>query len=113
VAAKPGLLGTLPAKVASTSDTVPVATVSPEPATKAQWRLDDQVGAFPDENEPSAPMRKTKPKTSSVRPDVERMMGDGRCFAPFAGLDKEIGRKPPAKTPPSEEILHAAKKLRT
>ena len=96
VTAKPGLLGTLPAKVASTSDTLPVAAAAPEPVAKPRsggWMI--QVGAFPDENEAKQRLNsaqdKAKDQLGHAEPFTERTTkGDKALFrARFAGLDKD------------------------
>ncbi len=94
--AKPGVLGVLPAKLASTGDSVPVATSAAEPAAKPRsggWMI--QVGAFPDENEAKqrlvAAQDKAKDQLGRADPFTERVAkGDKSLYrARFAGLDKD------------------------
>jgi D-alanyl-D-alanine carboxypeptidase len=92
-AAKPGVL---PVKVAAAGDSVPVATVKPEPAAKPRsggWMI--QVGAFPEEQEAKqrllAAKDKAKTQLGQADPFTERVAkGDKSLYrARFAGLDKE------------------------
>ncbi len=94
--AKPGVLGVLPAKLASTGDSVPVTTSAAEPAAKPRsggWMI--QVGAFPDENEAKqrlvAAQDKAKDQLGRADPFTERVAkGDKSLYrARFAGLDKD------------------------
>ena len=94
--AKPGVLGVLPAKLASAGDSVPVATSAAEPAAKPRsggWMI--QVGAFPDEIEAkqrlAAAQGKAKDQLSQADPFTERVAkGDKSLYrARFAGLDKD------------------------
>jgi D-alanyl-D-alanine carboxypeptidase len=93
--AKPGVLGVLPAKLASTGDSVPVATGTAEPAAKPRsggWMI--QVGAFDDENDAKqrlvAAQSKAKGQLGQADPFTERVaMGDKLLYrARFAGLHK-------------------------
>jgi D-alanyl-D-alanine carboxypeptidase len=92
---KPGVLGVLPAKLASAGDSVPVVVAMPQPAAKPRsggWMI--QVGAFPDENEAKqrlvAAQGKAKDQLGQADPFTERVAkGDKSLFrARFAGLDK-------------------------
>ncbi len=95
--AKPGVLGVLPAKVASAGDSVPLAAAMPEPAAKARsggWMI--QVGAFPDEKEAKqrllAAQDKVKSQLGHADPFTERVVAkDNKSLyrARFAGLDKD------------------------
>jgi len=93
--AKPGVLGVLPAKLASADDSVPVVAAMPQPAAKPRsggWMI--QVGAFPDENEAKqrlvAAQGKAKDQLGQADPFTERVAkGDKSLYrARFAGLDK-------------------------
>ena len=94
---KPGVLGTLPVKVASTDGGVAVAPEKPpEPAAKPRsggWII--QVGAFPDESEAkrrlAAALDKAKALLGRADPFTERVAkGDKSLYrARFAGLDKD------------------------
>jgi D-alanyl-D-alanine carboxypeptidase len=94
---KPGLLGTLPVKVASTDRGVAVAPEkAPEPAAKPRsggWMI--QVGAFPEEKEAkerlAAAQDKAKALLGRADPFTERVTkGDKSLYrARFAGLDKD------------------------
>ena len=90
-----GVLGVLPAKVASAGDNVPVAAI---PRARGQtprggWMI--QVGAFPDESEAKqrlvAAQGKAKDQLGQADPFTERVAkGDKSLFrARFAGLDKD------------------------
>jgi len=90
--AKPGVLGTLPIKVAAAGDSVPIA---PEPAAKPRsggWMI--QVGAFPEEKEAKQRLVTAKDKAKTLLgqadPFTERVAkGDKSLYrARFAGLDK-------------------------
>ena len=94
--AKPGVLGTLPIKVAAAGDSVPVATAAPEPAAKPRsggWMI--QVGAFPEEKEAKQRLVTAKDKAKTLLgqadPFTERVAkGDKSLYrARFAGLDKD------------------------
>ena len=94
--AKPGVLGTLPIKVAAAGDSVPVATATPEAAAKPRsggWMI--QVGAFPEEKEAKQRLltAQDKAKTQLGQADAftERVAkGDKSLYrARFAGLDKD------------------------
>ena len=94
--AKPGVLGVLPAKLASAGDGAPVATGATELATKPRsggWMI--QVGAFPDESEAKqrlvAAQGKAKDQLGQADPFTERVAkGDKSLYrARFAGLDKD------------------------
>jgi D-alanyl-D-alanine carboxypeptidase len=93
--AKPGVLGTLSAKVASTGDNVPVPTTVQEPASKPHGGWMIQVGAFPDENEAkqrlAAAQGKAKELLGQADPFTERVAkGDKPLYrARFAGLGKD------------------------
>src|SRR5664280_2707246 len=76
--AKPGVLGVLPAKLASAGDSMPVTAVMPEPAAKPRsggWMI--QVGAFPDETEAKqrlvAAQGKAKDQLGQADPFTERV----------------------------------------
>jgi D-alanyl-D-alanine carboxypeptidase len=96
--AKPGVLGTLPAKFASaTPDVVPLPAPAAEPAKSAPranggWMI--QVGAFPDEGEAkqrlSAAQSKAK-ELSKADPFTEKVAkGDKALYrARFAGFEKD------------------------
>jgi D-alanyl-D-alanine carboxypeptidase len=96
-AAKPGVLGTLPVKLASTDGAVPIAPEKqPEAAAKPRsggWMI--QVGAFPDKNEAkqrlAAAQDKAKALLSRADSFTEKVTkGDKSLYrARFAGLDKE------------------------
>jgi D-alanyl-D-alanine carboxypeptidase len=88
--------GTLPAKLASAGDSIPVATAAPEPAAakpRGPWLI--QVGAFDTENEAkerlAAAQGKAKDQLGRADPFTERTQkGDKSMFrARFAGLEKE------------------------
>ncbi|HEY1474379.1 MAG TPA: serine hydrolase [Pseudolabrys sp.] len=94
--AKPGVLGALPAKVASVGDSVPVVTAMPAPAAKPHsggWLI--QVGAFPQEQEAKQRLivaqGKAKDQLAQANPFTERTAkGDKSLYrARFAGLDKD------------------------
>ena len=95
-AAKPGVLGVMPTKLASTSDSVLPVAAAAEPAAKPRsggWMI--QVGAFPDETEAkqrlNAAQDKAKDQLGQADPFTERTTkGDKALFrARFAGLDKD------------------------
>ncbi len=95
-AAKPGVLGVLPVKVAAAGDSVPLADAKPEPAAKPRiggWMI--QVGAFPEEKEAKqrllAAKDKAKIQLGQADPFTERVAkGDKSLYrARFAGLDKD------------------------
>jgi len=93
--AKPGVLGVLPAKLASAGDGVPVATGAAELAAKPRsgWMI--QVGAFEDENEAkqrlAAAQDKAKDQLGRAAPFTERVAKGDKSFyrARFAGLHKD------------------------
>ncbi len=94
--AKPGVLGTLPIKVATAGDSVPIAAATPEPAAKPRggsWMI--QVGAFPEEKEAKQRLLTAKDKAKTqlgqADPFTERVAkGDKSLYrARFAGLDKD------------------------
>jgi D-alanyl-D-alanine carboxypeptidase len=97
--AKPGVLGTLPAKLASaTPDAVPLPASAAEPAKSAPranggWMI--QVGAFPDEGEAkqrlSAAQSKAKDQLGKADPFTERAEKNKKPIfrARFAGLEKD------------------------
>ena len=93
-AAKPGVLGVLPAKVASAGDSVPVTAAAPPPAAKPRGGWMIQVGAFPAEQEAkqrlTAAQEKAKAQLGQANPFTERIAkGDKPLYrARFAGLDK-------------------------
>jgi D-alanyl-D-alanine carboxypeptidase len=93
--AKPGVLGVLPAKVASASDNLPVGTTTPAPVAKPHGGWMIQVGAFPEEREAKqrlvAAQDKAKDKLGQASPFTERIAkGDKSLYrARFAGLDKD------------------------
>jgi D-alanyl-D-alanine carboxypeptidase len=100
--AKPGILGTLPAKMASAaSDSLPIPTPAAEPAkippssahrAGGGWMI--QVGAFPDEGEAkqrlSAAQGKSK-ELSKADPFTERVAKGAKALyrARFAGFEKD------------------------
>src|SRR5450631_2942094 len=93
---KPGVLGVLPARLASAGDSMPVAAAIPEPAAKPRsggWMI--QVGAFPEESEAKqrlvAAQGKAKDQLGHADPFTERVAkGDKSLYrARFAGLDKD------------------------
>ena len=93
---KPGVLGVLPARLASAGDSMPVAAAMPEPAAKPRsggWMI--QVGAFPEESEAKqrlvAAQGKAKDQLGHADPFTERVAkGDKSLYrARFAGLDKD------------------------
>ena len=95
-AAKPGVLGVLPAKVASVGSSVPVPAATPEPAAKPRsggWII--QVGAFPDEKEAKQRLATAQDKAKALLgradPFTEKVeKGSKSLFrARFAGLDKD------------------------
>jgi D-alanyl-D-alanine carboxypeptidase len=94
-AAKPGVLGVLPAKVASASDNVPVGAVTPAAVAKPRGGWMIQVGAFPEEREAKqrlvAAQGKAKGQLGEASPFTERIAkGDKSLYrARFAGLDKD------------------------
>jgi D-alanyl-D-alanine carboxypeptidase len=97
--AKPGVLGTLPARLASaTPDAVPLPAAVTEPAKSAPranggWMI--QVGAFPDEGEAkqrlSAAQSKAKDQLGKAEPFTERAEKNHKPLfrARFAGLEKD------------------------
>ena len=94
--AKPGVLGTLPAKVASAANAVPAAAPvsSSDAAIKARGGWLIQVGAFDDENDAKqrleAAFGKAKDLLGRANSFTERVAkGDKSMFrARFAGLEK-------------------------
>jgi D-alanyl-D-alanine carboxypeptidase len=94
-AAKPGVLGVLPAKVASASDNVPVGFVAPAAVGKPRGGWMIQVGAFPEEREAKqrliAAQGKAKGQLGEASPFTERIAkGDKSLYrARFAGLGKD------------------------
>jgi D-alanyl-D-alanine carboxypeptidase len=95
-AAKPGVLGVLPAKVASAGDNMPMreAPVA-APAAKHHGGWIIQVGAFDEEAEAkqrlSAAKSQAKTILGSADPFTEKVVKGARTLfrARFAGLDKE------------------------
>ncbi|MGA7995425.1 MAG: SPOR domain-containing protein [Bradyrhizobium sp.] len=93
--AKPGILGTLPAKVASVSKSIPVPVAAAvEPAVKRSgWLV--QVGAFDDEKDAKQRLdlaqSKAKDLLGRAEPFTEKTnKGEKTMFrARFAGLEKE------------------------
>jgi len=94
--AKPGVLGVLPARLASAGDSMPIPATAPEPAARARsggWMI--QVGAFPEEKEAkqrlTAAQSKAQEQLGRADPFTERVAkGDKALYrARFAGLDKE------------------------
>jgi D-alanyl-D-alanine carboxypeptidase len=93
--AKPGVLGTLPAKIASVSKSVPVpAAAVVEPAAKrGGWLI--QVGAFDDEKDAKQRLElaqsKAKDLLGHTEPFTEKVAkGDKAMFrARFAGFEKD------------------------
>jgi D-alanyl-D-alanine carboxypeptidase len=93
--AKPGILGTLPAKVASVSKTIPVPVAAAiEPAIKRSgWLV--QVGAFDDEKDAKQRLdlahSKARDLLGRAEPFTEKTTkGEKTMFrARFAGLEKE------------------------
>ena len=97
--AKPGVLGVLPAKLASAGDDGPVATGSAELAAKPRsggWMI--QVGAFDDESEAKqrlvAAQGKARDQLGRADPFTERVATGDKSFyrARFAGLGKDQAR---------------------
>ena len=95
-ASKPANLGVLPARLASTSESIPVTSVLPEPAAKPSgggWMI--QVGAFPEEAEAkqrlTAAQEKAKDQLGQADAFTEKTTkGDKALYrARFAGLDKD------------------------
>jgi len=95
-AAKPANLGVLPARLASASENIPVASVLPEPTATPRgggWMI--QVGAFPEESEAkqrlTAAQEKAKDQLGQAAPFTEKTTkGDKALYrARFAGLDKD------------------------
>jgi len=96
-AAKPGMLGTLPVKVASTDGGVAVVQEKPpEPAAKPRgggWMI--QVGAFPDEKEAKQRLTTAQDKAKTLLGHADAFTervakGDKSLYrARFAGLDKD------------------------
>lgn len=96
--ARPGILGTLPARLASaTPDAVPLPAPAAETTKSAAranggWMI--QVGAFPDEGEAkqrlSAAQTKAKDQLGKADPFTERVEKNHKPFfrARFAGLEK-------------------------
>ena len=91
-----GVLGVLPARLAAAGDSVPVATITAEPAAKPRiggWMI--QVGAFPEEKEAKQRLIAAKDKAKTLLgqadPFTERVdKGDKSLYrARFAGLDKD------------------------
>ena len=95
--AKPGVLGVLPAKLASAGDSIPVTTASVEPAAKPRsgggWMI--QVGALPEEKEAKqrldAAQSKAKDQLGQANPFTEKVTkGDKVLFrARFTGLERD------------------------
>ena len=93
--ARPGVLGTLPAKVASVSKNVPVpAAAAVEPAVKRSgWLV--QVGAFDDEKDAKQRLDLAQSKAKDLLGHAEAFTekttkGDKAMFrARFAGLEKD------------------------
>ncbi len=93
--AKPGILGTLPAKVASVSKSVPVpvAAVAEPAAKRSGWLV--QVGAFDDEKDAKQRLdlaqSKAKDLLGRAEPFTEKTAkGEKTMFrARFAGLEKD------------------------
>ena len=93
--ARPGVLGTLPAKIASVSKSIPVpaAAVAEPVAKRGGWLI--QVGAFDDEKDAKQRLElaqsKAKDLLGRAEPFTEKMTkGDKAMFrARFAGLEKD------------------------
>jgi D-alanyl-D-alanine carboxypeptidase len=91
--ARPGILGVLPAKVASASDNVPITVPEPGAKSRSGWII--QIGAFDDEKEAKhhlvAAQSKAKSLLGKADPFTERVnKGEKSLYrARFAGLDKE------------------------
>ena len=91
--ARPGVLGALPAKVASASDDVPVTSSTPAAKPRGGWMI--QVGAFPEEREAkqrlAAAQGKAKDQLGQANPFTERITKGNKPLyrARFAGLDKD------------------------
>lgn len=92
-AAKPGILGTLPAKIASTSANVPVPTAAEPAAKRSGWII--QVGAFDDEKDAKQRLEAAQSKARDLLGRADRfteravIKGDKIMFrARFAGLEK-------------------------
>jgi D-alanyl-D-alanine carboxypeptidase len=98
--ARPGVLGTLPAKLASaTPEAMPLPAPAAEPAKPAprakagDWMI--QVGAFPDEGEAkqrlSTAQSKAKDQLGKADPFTVRVEKNNKALfrARFAGLEKD------------------------
>ncbi len=94
-ALRPATPTMLSAKVASASNSVPVAAVAPEPAAKPRGGWMIQVGAFDDEKDAkerlASAQSKAKDQLGRADPFTERVAkGDKTMFrARFAGLEKD------------------------
>lgn len=92
--AKPGVLGTLPAKIASAATSAPVAAAVVEPAIKARGGWLIQVGALADEKEARQRLETAQSKArdllAKAEPFTERIEKDSKVLfrARFAGLEK-------------------------
>jgi D-alanyl-D-alanine carboxypeptidase len=93
-ATRPGVLGVLPAKIASADDSVPVTSSVPEPAAKPRGGWMIQVGAFDDEKEAKhrlvAAQSKANIQLAKADSFTERVnKGEKALYrARFAGLEK-------------------------
>jgi D-alanyl-D-alanine carboxypeptidase len=97
--ARPGILGTLPAKMASaTNESVPLPAPATEPARNTarskggDWMI--QVGAFPDEGEAKQRLSTAQSKSKEVSkadPFTERVAKGAKSLyrARFAGFEKD------------------------
>jgi D-alanyl-D-alanine carboxypeptidase len=91
--ARPGILGTLPAKVASVSKTVPVPVAAEPVVKRSGWLV--QVGAFDDEKDAKQRLdlaqSKAKDLLGRAEPFTEKTSkGEKTMFrARFAGLEKD------------------------
>jgi D-alanyl-D-alanine carboxypeptidase len=91
--ARPGVLGTLPAKVASASATVPLPATANESAAKHNgWMI--QVGAFDDEKDAKQRLDAAQDKVKllgKADPFTEKVSKGKKSLyrARFAGLDKD------------------------
>jgi D-alanyl-D-alanine carboxypeptidase len=93
--ARPGVLGVLPAQLASAGDSVPVALAQPPSSAKPRGGWSIQVGAFDAEAEAklrlNAAQSQAKDVLGQADPFTERVIkGDKTIYrARFAGLDKD------------------------
>ena len=92
--ARPGVLGTLPAKLASAAGSAPIAQAAPESPVRARGGWIIQVGALPDEKEAKQRLEAAQSKAKELLRKAESFTeriekGDKVLFrARFAGLEK-------------------------